>query len=220
MIELQEKEVAVGFDIQDVMPITPGKLNAEEEKDLIFKSQMGDLQAFNILVMTYQYKMFQIALSYLGNSDCAMDATQEAFMRALKWIETFNYKNRFSPWMSQIVRNHCLNILDKKRSDSKVISMNDEANCIPEAFVTGKDQQDKVEFEQLRGHIWDAIEQLSDKSREILVMAHFHEMPYKEIADILNIPTGTVMSRLFYARGEMKKILNESRPDLVELYGT
>jgi RNA polymerase sigma-70 factor, ECF subfamily len=184
-------------------------LSPEEEKEIIRKVQYGDVAAFEDLVNAYKQKAYYVALGFVGNHEDALDLSQDAFVKAFKAIKTFDLNSPFFPWFYKIIKNHCLNYIKKNqrvRNDS-LEEMEEET------FVQFEDDKptprDQYEESETRLQLWRAIDRLKPDFREIIIMKHFHNLSYKEIAEALNIPIGTVMSRLFNARQELRELMKE-----------
>ena len=180
-----------------------------EEHAVIQAAQHGDRAAFGDLVKAYQRKAFAAAYSILGNRDEAMEVAQEAFIRAYKGMHRFDTKMPFYPWLYRIVKNTSLNHIKKKqrRGESSLDSMMESGFDVKEA---GRGPRGQVELSDLQLSIRDAMGELTEDQQEILKLRHFMELSYLEIAELLDIPKGTVMSRLHGARKALKQVI-ESR---------
>ena len=183
-------------------------VNAAEEIRLIASAKHGDHASFETLVDRFMGRAMAVAMQYVGNRDDALDLAQEAFYRVYKNLDSFREGERFAPWFFRILRNACLNFLEKKRrgrsfsihasdEDGNDYPLPDGALC-PLGMVESNEAQ-----KQLRA----GIEKLSLKHREIIWLRHFEELDYASIAETLEIPIGTVMSRLFHARQKLKDIM-------------
>lgn len=184
-------------------------LSPEEEKEIIRRVQYGEVAAFEDLVNAYKQKAYYVALGFVGNHEDALDLSQDAFVKAFKAIKTFDLNSPFFPWFYKIIKNHCLNYIKKNqrvRNDSL-------EELEEETFAQFEDEKptprDMYEESETRINLWRAIDRLKPDFREIIIMKHFHNLSYKEIAEALNIPIGTVMSRLFNARQELRELMKE-----------
>jgi RNA polymerase sigma-70 factor (ECF subfamily) len=184
-------------------------LSPEEEKEIIRRVQYGEVAAFEDLVNAYKQKAYYVALGFVGNHEDALDLSQDAFVKAFKAIKTFDLNSPFFPWFYKIIKNHCLNYIKKNqrvRNDSL-------EELEEETFAQFEDDKptprDTYEESETRINLWRAIDRLKPDFREIIIMKHFHNLSYKEIAEALNIPIGTVMSRLFNARQELRELMKE-----------
>jgi len=180
-------------------------MDASDEA-LIRRSQAGDTQAFGTLVKRYAGRATGIATLLVGNHPDAMDVSQEAFVRAWRHIRGYRGESAFFTWYSTILRKVCLTWHGKqhRRMDTQPLDTVDVSS--PAADPAGV-AEDNERAELLRR----AILRLTTNHREIIVLKHFEELSYQQIAAVLEIPVGTVMSRLHAAR---KALRNELRGDL------
>lgn len=177
------------------------------DSTLIERCKCKDKDAFGILVRRYQKPAYAFAFSYLRNSDDSVAVSQEAFVRAWRAIDTFLDGKSFKPWLFSIVRNLALNLIEKKKSHREISidrAMEESGFDIPDETA---DQLAEMEQQELKREVWKAIISLKDEFREIIILKHFNDLSYREISESLGIPAGTVMSRLYYARAELKEKL-------------
>jgi len=156
---------------------------------------------FERLVKMNMKKAYYIALGFLGSHDLAMDASQEAFIKAYKNFKKFDKNKNFFTWYYKILKNHCLNVIrsiKNKKEDSYIEIKTDSEN--PLYNIELKEQIKLLE---------NALKKLSFEKREIIILKEFEYKSYNEISELLDIPVGSVMSRLFYARKELGKILKK-----------
>ncbi len=179
----------------------------EPEKSLLRRARDGDRDAFAGLVRMHSSEAMQIALGFLGNVEDARDLTQEAFLRALSHMHRFDVERPFFPWFYRILRNLCFNHLAKRgRHRECPLVLESDGGIDPRG--RGDDPFQSLAESERAEHLWQALCALSEDHREILLLRHFKDCSYQEIADILEIPRGTVMSRLYYARGALAKELD------------
>lgn len=178
-----------------------------DETAVLVEAVKGDRQAFGDLVRAYQKRAYTIAYSFVGNREDALEMAQESFARAFKAMPRFDTQYPFYPWLYRIIKNTCLNHLKKKKRHGEV--------SLDGMMVTGFDVRDmgpsprgEARREELRRSLRAAMDALSPEHREILIMRHFQELSYKEIAACLEIPQGTVMSRLHAARKSLRGALD------------
>lgn len=184
-------------------------LTPEEERAIIQRVQEGDRNAFEDLVNAYKQKAYFVALGFVNNHEDALDLSQDAFVKAFKAIKTFDLNSPFFPWFYKIIKNHCLNYI-KKNTRVRNDSLEElEEETFMQVREERPDPRGSYEDEQTRVQLWRAIDRLKPDFREIIIMKHFHNLSYKEIAEALDIPIGTVMSRLFNARQELRVKLLE-----------
>ncbi len=180
------------------------------ETEWIRRCQSGDKEAFGLLVKRYMRQGYYAALSILGGHDDALDASQEAFAKAFRAIHTFDSGKRFYTWYYRILKNHCLNTLrSKKRAPVAVSTLLEEAHSV---LADEPSRDEMMEREQMRRAVWDALWKLDPEDRELLVARDMLGTSYAMLAELLECPVGTVMSRLYYARRKLRAQLGKERP--------
>ena len=179
------------------------------QDNLISQCQAGQREAFGELVKMHAGRAVAAAYGMLGCHDEALDASQDAFVRAWRGIGRFSGRANFYTWYYSILRNLCVDRL-RRRGKHKCAELNyDHAACPGKsdpAVLAANNEQSQ--------HIWQAILELPLIHREIIVMSHFQDMSYKEIAEVLEVPIGTVMSRLHNARKNLGDKLAETNHEL------
>ena len=175
------------------------------------KTIEGDAEAFNELVKRHHARMYGLAYRMLGSVEDAADATQETFLEAYKSVGTFQFQSKFSTWLYRIGINVCQQY--NRKSDSRCRTMTAytrdledrdmqyEADC-PDRHLL------KAEKERL---IQDAIQQLPPRQRLVITLFYQQHLKYREIADLLGCPEGTVASRLNTALSNLKSKLKDLR---------
>jgi len=177
---------------------------------LVLKAQAGDREAFGELVSRYMRRAYYAALGLTGSHDDALDLSQEAFVRAYRARASLDPDRPFYPWLYQIVRRLCFNLQRDRRTRRRRMEeatpwLQDQAG----ARAAASDPARSVERSELRGKLEVAIDALPEREREVLVLKEFEELRYREIAELLGIPIGTVMSRLYTARKNLAEILGD-----------
>jgi RNA polymerase sigma-70 factor (ECF subfamily) len=176
-----------------------------DEKELIAKAKLGDRQAYSELVRRHRTGVINVVYRMCGDASLAEDAAQEAFVRAWQHLPGYQPRSAFRNWVYRIATNAALDVLRRERETVDV----DELPLVaegagPEATVEGKERGERVRL---------AVLALPPASRAVLVLREYEGLSYREIADALGIPLGTVMSRLNYAR----KLLRESLAPYLEV---
>jgi RNA polymerase sigma-70 factor (ECF subfamily) len=177
----------------------------DDERGIILGWKRGDKRAYEALVRRYMADAFYVAYGFVGNAEDARDLSQEAFIKAYRARTRFDESRPFYPWLYRILKNHCLNFVTRGRTH---VSLDDE-NEHREIASPGPTALDDLESEERRRLVRAAMDRLSDDHREIIVLKNFKDHSYREIAEILAIPIGTVMSRLFYARQALRALVEE-----------
>ena len=179
-----------------------------DEATVLGDACLGDRRAFGVLVRRYQRQAYALAYSFVGNREDALELAQESFARAYKAMDRFDSSLPFYPWLYRIIRNTCLNHLKKRkrRGEVSLEGMQESGFDVPSKVERADNY---LHRDDLRTRLAEALAKLPDDHREILVLRHFQELSYKEIADCLGIPQGTVMSRLHAARKNLRACLEE-----------
>ncbi|TCL37210.1 RNA polymerase sigma-70 factor (ECF subfamily) [Anaerospora hongkongensis] len=178
----------------------------EELSTIIQQAMTGDKTAFSKLVWRYKDHIINIAFGVVGNAQDAEDIAQEAFLKAYLSINRLTSANAFYRWLVKITVNLSI---DKKTANSlgriqpleSALPLSNPAQS-PELVAVQKEQQRLV---------LAALEQLTLEQRTVWVLYEFQELPYNEIGQILNIPLGTVKSRISAARSRLREILAPER---------
>lgn len=181
------------------MSLAQAQLETIDEPVLLVRCQQGDRDSFDPIVLRYMRQATAFALGWTGNQQDALDLSQEAFARAYRSIRSFDATRPFFPWYHRILKNLCLNHVARTAHRHEV-PLVDEA----ELAYEGATPEQHAEREELRRQVWEALRKLETTHREILILREFQQLTYAELAAILEIPRGTVMSRLHEARQRLR----------------
>lgn len=182
-----------------------------EEIRLIAGAKHGDHASFEELVDRYMGKAMTVARAYVFNREDALELAQEAFYRVYRSLDRFREGEPFAPWFFKILRNTCLSHLQKHRKRKQVsldAPMGEDDAPMPYADPTATRPEANAESNEEGRVLRQAIDSLALMHKEILVLRHFEELDYASIAEVLDIPLGTVMSRLYHARRKLKDALD------------
>ncbi|MBN2081866.1 sigma-70 family RNA polymerase sigma factor [bacterium] len=191
-----------------VVPKSQGAEVAGEfsEEILVERAAQGDEIAYGKLVRRYQTRLFNFVRSMVRNEEQAEDITQEAFVKAFFSLKKLQNPSSFKSWLFRIANNNTLDWLRKKR-----LQLVDVDEHIRESYVDERvNPEDHVVGDAKTMHIHAALDKLKADQRAILVMCDLQGLSYQEIAEVLNIPFGTVQSRIFYARRKLREHLDTS----------
>jgi len=180
------------------------------ERDLILRAQGGESEAFGELVQRYMRRAYFGALGLVGSPEDALDLSQEAFVRAFRARGRIDAERPFYTWYYQILRRLCFNHVRDKKSRRK--KLEHAAVWLAEEAGNRRPAPDPAiaaERQELRRRVWDAIETLPEREREIIILREFEGLRYREIAHLLGIPAGTVMSRLYTARRHLATAMED-----------
>ena len=176
----------------------------DEDIQCMCQLKRGKVKALSALVEKYKKQAYFLALGMVGNSDDAYDISQEAFLRVYNSARTFDETQRFFPWFYSIVANLCRNLLRKRQiNGARHVDMADVEHLLVDRETPESGYLSRKEKRSL----FRAMRKLSFSDREIINLNHFRMMSYDEIANLLEIPKGTVMSRLYYARKRLAKLM-------------
>lgn len=188
----------------------PAEMSCEATR-LMTAFKAGDAGAFDSLFQSLRARAFQVARSIVGSREDALDLTQEAFAKLYTARASYDPSQPFLPWFHRILRNACFSFLRKrgrmrKRSLHSLAEDGDQLELDLED--PGPAPSDGLEDAEQHAAFERAMARLSARDREILALRHFEELSYKDIASALDIPEGTVMSRLFHARRRLRECLD------------
>lgn len=184
-----------------------------DEFQLIQKCIHGDQHAYREFIKRYRSLVHRAIYKILGPTPETDDLIQQAFIEVLKSLQSFEGKAKLSTWVYRITINVCGQYLRKKSNRPKELidrRLWADPELISTSTVEGDKQHDPIERKQLQVQIQVALDKIQFKKRAVLVLHDMEGRTMEEIAEIMNIPIGTVKSRLFHARDELKKKLEKS----------
>lgn len=183
---------------------------SDVEKMLIKRCIKGDIDAFEKLIESHQKRAYNIALRILKNPDDAMDISQEAFIKVFKSIKSFKFQSSFSTWLYRIISNTCIDFLRKNKNEVYSIDnpiQTDEGNIKRQFEDQGNTTEEMFNKKMTKELVHNAIDELEDQHRVIVILRDIEGFSYSEIADILGCTLGTVKSRISRARDNLKNII-------------
>ena len=183
--------------------------------EAVARARAGDHEAFRVLVERYQTRVFRLALRILRDEELARDAVQETFVKVYGALRKFEGRSGFYTWLYRLAYNQCLDMRRRDRFGSRVSLIEERAleqaanEEIPAAPLQAQLAGPGLEYErsELRQLLSDAIATLPEDARNTFVLRDVDGLSYAEIAEVLGIPKGTVMSRLHYARRKLQESL-------------
>lgn len=185
-------------------------LTREEEMSIVRKVLSGDVNVFEDLVRDNQKSVYNLALKIMKNESDALDISQEVFLKAYTNLSSFRGDSRFSVWLYRLTYNACIDSTRKSKASVNVsLTVTDDENVSSELELTDTRPlpEREIERRETQREVQEAISQLPDEHRKIIVMREFSDMSYDDIALSLGISVGTVKSRLSRARKALAKIL-------------
>lgn len=181
---------------------------APEAAQLVARAQGGDREAFDQLVDETYAMIYATAYRLTGDVELAADATQDAYVRAYNSLQTFRGSSSFSTWMYRIVVNVSLDALRRRsRAPEPLTFADDEQEREMDVADVSADPHTRAEMRELQQIIALGLQRLSDDHRAVLVLFDINGLSYEEIGEILDVPLGTVKSRLNRARLALRKLI-------------
>lgn len=187
-------------------------LAPSREECLLQDALEGDRRAYGELVQIHQARAMALATGIVGSREDARDLYQEACLKAFRALHSFVPGRPFFPWFYRILRNACIQHLRSKkvRKSVSLHKQDDSGEAVSDIPDTVSPRPEEiVEKDESSRRIGEALTRLSPADREILTLKHFDGLSYKEIAEALAIPVGTVMSRLHVARRRLRNLVPE-----------
>lgn len=181
-----------------------------DDEKLIADALKGDQKAYTKLVEQHKKAIFHIINKIVRNDEAANDLVQETFMKAFSSLATYRSEYRFSTWLYKIAANASIDYLRKRRIHALSLDRPMETkDGTVEIEVPDYSYHPELDLmrKQQRVSIEEAIDSLPKKYRDVIVYRHKDDKSYEEIADLLEIPVGTVKARIFRARELLKKKL-------------
>lgn len=187
---------------------------AASDKELAAQAARGHEGAFSELLRRYERPIFSLIYRMVRDRNLAEDLAQEAFIRAFNAIDSYNSSYKFSSWIFKIANNHTIDFLRKKRLDTVSIDGSPHATSTEQEEKTrlviesgDESPADYVENRELGSQIEVAIGELRPEYRTAILLRHVEGYAYDEIAEIMELPLGTVKTYLHRARSELKTLL-------------
>ena len=188
---------------------------SSNDHDLVRAALGGSERAFRALVERYQRAVFSLVVRMLGNREDAEDVAQEAFVKAFTKLDTFDPSFKFSNWLFKIAHNTALDALRRRGAEPALTTLDDpEEGVGPAARLAdprSSAPDESAEHAEFNRDVEAALATLRPEYRAVVVLRHMEGRAYEEIAEILELPLGTVKTFLFRARRELAARLEQHR---------
>jgi RNA polymerase sigma-70 factor (ECF subfamily) len=181
-------------------------MDNDVDQALVERFRNGDREAFTALMVRYQRPIYNAAFWIVKSADDARDVAQTVFLKVAEHLDDFDSQHRFFSWIYRIAVNESLNLLRRNGHEE---ALDDEID-LP---GVGEDPESQARDAERTRHLERALLTMTSMDRTVIVLRHFSECSYQEIARILEVDEKTVKSRLFEARHRLRDLLKAHRPD-------
>lgn len=190
-------------------------LRPDPDSDLVQRAREGDTRAFDQLILKYGDRLYGLIYNMTSHKEDTHDLLQDVFSRAYRSLPNFKGRSTFYTWLYQIAVNMTLNFL-KRRKRRSAMSLNPmDANAMEDPALVESgwrtDPERSTDLHELQKRLNEAMQQLSEPHRTVVVLFDIQGLPHREIAEILKISVGTVRSRLHYAHQHLQSHLQDFR---------
>jgi len=185
------------------------------EEQLMAKYQARHQNAFTVLIKRYEKELYHFLVRFLGNASLAEESFQEAFLQVHISAGRFDTEKKFRPWLYTIAANKARDLL-RSRAIRPTVQLTDPSQDDGHSdlwdYLLRTDQTpgDILDEKYQKERVRKTVDQLPNRHREILILAYFNQVPYKDMAEVLDIPLGTVKSRLHAAVKNFSKLYQQS----------
>ena len=186
--------------------------NFQTDKSLVERCLAGEDLAWDELVRTHTKRVYGLCYRFTNSPTEAQDLTQEVFLRIFKSVKSFRSdEGNFTTWLTRLTRNLLIDHYRRTRQDRSTDSIEGQLPILEEKLTATARPDGLVAGREAREQLQSALQKLSPELRETLILRDLEELEYREIADVLKIPEGTVKSRLNRARGELARAVRKNQ---------
>jgi len=193
------------------------------DNELVERFKSGDRRAFDEIVRRYQHRVFTLAMRWMGDEQIASEVAQDVFIALFRSLANFRGDAQLSTWIYRVVVNHCKNRRQyrrrRKMSRHEPLEGDRPDDEAPRRQIAGEGPMPDASVHQSDAErlIQEALEQMDEDQRAIIVLRDIEDLSYEEISELLELPRGTVKSRLHRARAQLARILGRKvqAPDVM-----
>lgn len=195
-------------------------MNAQtvSDQELIRNYLSGNEQALELLIRRHKRNIYSVIYLMVRNRDLADDLFQETFIKIIHTLRkgSYNEEGKFLPWAARVARNLCIDHMRKSQRD---LTITDTAGNDVLSFLSVADEEQRNPYEQHKQEMGlkQVILQLPQEQRDVLIMRHWGNLSFKEIADLTGVSINTALGRMRYALTNLKKLLENQQIDISEL---
>ena len=184
----------------------------EQDAQLVQQCLQGDGSAWEELVRRHSRRIFNICYRFTGNGSDAEDLSQEVFLRVYRTLGSYRSAyGGFATWMTSVTRNLLIDHYRRTKRDRITDSLDDAMPVVENKESTGRRPDEQLLLRELSAQVQGALTKLSPELREAVILRDLQDMDYKEIAEVLGIPQGTVKSRISRGRAELARLLERTK---------
>jgi RNA polymerase sigma-70 factor (ECF subfamily) len=194
-------------------------LSGQSDEELVELCKQHDHEAFTVLVDRYKNRIHWMVRRMVGGLEDE-DFTQEVFLRVYQAFPSFRSGSKFSTWIYKIAHNLCLSELRKRKRRGEHVSMEEEGEEKVHWLLreSGEDLEEQIERRDFSRNVQALVEKLPTPHRTALTLFYVNQVRYEEIAEIMNIPMGTVKTYIHRARARLRDLIL-AEPEMVDLVG-
>lgn len=176
------------------------------EVNVIKKILAGEIELFSQLIDRYQSSIYNLAFRMLGDREDAFDITQETFLRTYKSLHLYDQSRPFPPWLHRIAVNLCINELRKRKTKPVSMYFGDSDGLRERQIAdSGPGPAEQVVFKESQAELYKIMADLPEKYKISLILRHIYHYTYKEIGNLLEVPSGTVKTWIYRGRNILKE---------------
>ncbi len=166
---------------------------------LVHRAKSGDLKAYEILIRRYQHKVYDLAAKMVRNREDARDLAQDTFIRVYQNLPRFRGDSSFGTWVYRVASNKCLDYLRKKKVEGERVVLSTFENDVHFSDSRDSPEESAIREDENR-RLRDALDSLPKAYRIAIILQHYQQLSYKEIAEVLELPVKTVATRIYRAK--------------------
>jgi RNA polymerase sigma-70 factor (ECF subfamily) len=179
----------------------------DDDQVLIKKILGGKKSSFEELMRKYNRKIYNFVLRMIRNDEVAIELTQDFFIKIFTVLHKYNFQYKFSTWAYRICYNLVIDYI--RKNQAFVDSLSDDSisqkKMLESKNYISQDGFDHLEKDEIKKYLWETVELMPEKYRELILLRYLQELKYDEIAEIADLPVGTVKNRIFKAKELLKK---------------
>lgn len=183
---------------------------AVDDRQLVLKCREMHEQAYQDLMRRYEGYIYRLCHNFSGTREDALDLTQETFLRVFQGLDTYQLNRPFKPWLRQVAVNTCIDFLRKRSTDILFLDqpIAEGHVTLADSLSSPEDPITEIEWQETGHFLREAINNLPQSYRLLIILRHQEGMSYQEIAQETGVPLGTVKTHLFRARAALRKELS------------